>query len=311
VTELPKTVLHRLAALPPAEHPAADLLAALVERQLSSPERKAMLAHLAVCPDCREIVWHSLPEEEAALAVAPGSAARKLWVPVWRWAGLAAAVVVIAVVAVVYRGGPGPAGQQMAKVAPAAPAPARQTAQLDDQPARLQAQNEAPKPSPPAAERRDSMKALAKSEVALPAASGPVPASAKDAGVTIASAATNLAMGKKKLAPPTLWMLSSYGRLLRSTDSGKNWQAVPFAGNPVFRAVAVVGPKVWVGGVGGALYYSSDDGSQWTRLAPSGGVHLNEDIRALIFQDSRHGNLTTASGQSWTSSDGGHSWQKQ
>jgi photosystem II stability/assembly factor-like uncharacterized protein len=67
-----------------------------------------------------------------------------------------------------------------------------------------------------------------------------------------------------------------------------------------------------VGGQGGALYYSADDGSQWQRLSPSAdGVTLTEDITALNFQDGQHGNLTTSSGQSWTTSDGGRTWQKQ
>lgn len=139
----------------------------------------------------------------------------------------------------------------------------------------------------------------------------PVPASATAPGVMVGSAMPALVLGKKKLAPPTLWMLSADGHLLRSTDSGKNWQSVPFEDKVLFRAVAVVGPRVWAGGVGGALYYSSDDGSQWTRLAPSESVPLTEDIRALVFQDGRHGNLTTASGQSWSTTDGGHSWHKQ
>ena len=138
------------------------------------------------------------------------------------------------------------------------------------------------------------------------------PASTAAPGVMIASNINARDMGKKKLAPPTRWMLSPAGALLRSTDAGTNWQTVPFTGNVVFRAVAVVGSRVWVGGKGGALYYSSDDGSQWQRLqVASGGVALSDDISSLTFRDSQHGSLTTAAGQSWTTSDAGQSWQKQ
>ena len=117
-------------------------------------------------------------------------------------------------------------------------------------------------------------------------------------------------MGKKKLAPPTRWMLSPQGALLRSTDAGQSWQAVPFAGNVVFQTVAVVGPRVWAGGKGGALYYSPDGGSQWTRLGPAATAPLNQDLRALTFTDGQHGTLITADGQTWATSDSGHSWQK-
>ncbi|HKC72050.1 MAG TPA: YCF48-related protein, partial [Terriglobales bacterium] len=139
------------------------------------------------------------------------------------------------------------------------------------------------------------------------------PASAAQAGgVMIASNMSARAEGKKKLAPPTRWMLSKDGNLLRSTDAGKNWQSVPFAGNATFRAIAVIGPNVWVGGQGGALYYSPDDGNQWQSLTPSAnGAALAEDITGLTFGDAQHGSLTTAGGQTWTTSDGGRSWQKQ
>ena len=128
----------------------------------------------------------------------------------------------------------------------------------------------------------------------------------------IASNVPVRAMGKKKLAPPTRWMLSPEGALLRSTDVGKNWQTVPFSGSVIFHAVAVVGTNVWVGGQAGALYYSPDDGSQWQRLSPSADdAALAQDITALTFSDAQHGSLTTAGGQTWTTSDGGLTWQKQ
>jgi len=44
-------------------HPDADLLSAFVEQALPLHEREEMLTHLAVCPDCREVVALSLPEQ--------------------------------------------------------------------------------------------------------------------------------------------------------------------------------------------------------------------------------------------------------
>jgi photosynthesis system II assembly factor YCF48-like protein/putative zinc finger protein len=159
-----------------------------------------------------------------------------------------------------------------------------------------------PFPAPPSANAVSNATLAAKT----------APASTAQANVVVASNIPARAEGKKKLAPPTRWMLSTDGVLLRSTDAGKNWQAVPFEGNAIFRALAVVGPRVWVGGRGGALYYSADDGSQWQRLTPSAdGATLIQDITALTFSDAQHGDLSTAGGQTWTTSDGGSSWQKQ
>ena len=170
----------------------------------------------------------------------------------------------------------------------------------------------APAPSAPVpAPAAPSANGVPSANAALAAKTAPA-STAQAGGVVIASNIPARAMGKKKLAPPTRWMLSRDGALFRSTDAGKNWQAVPFAGNVTFRAVAVIGPNVWVGGQGGVLYYSPDDGNQWQGLTPSAnGVTLTEDITVLTFNNAQQGSLTTASGQMWTTSDGGHSWQKQ
>ncbi|HEV2114645.1 MAG TPA: YCF48-related protein [Terriglobales bacterium] len=369
MSELPKIVLQRLrASAVQGEHPSADLLAAFAEQGLAGAEREKLLAHLAACEQCREVVWFAMPEGEAEKQVVVSAASgRWFWSSAWRWAGIAAGIVVIAGVAMLFRGGPGPAGEKVASVPqppPAAlkrdtqafdakqvPAPSREV-NLDAENAlpktatgeRLQAKDMRRKAMPLSGEpvtankitaqstqaklADDSSSSTAALAASAPAPVSPVaskpnapapfaaktapPASAAEPGVTIASDIPARALGKKKLAPPTRWMLSADGTLMRSTDAGKNWQGLPFENNIIFHAVAVIGPRVWVGGQGGALYYSSDDGSRWQSLAPSvAGVALSEDITSLAFQDPLHGSLTTAGGQTWTTSDGGHSWQKQ
>ena len=70
------------------EHPDANLLAAFAEKRLLPHERKDLLAHLAECPECREVV---------ALASAPAQPIpMRPMSPVWRWAaGIAAAALVL------------------------------------------------------------------------------------------------------------------------------------------------------------------------------------------------------------------------
>ncbi len=388
MSELPKFVLQRLAASAvPAEHPGADLLAAFAEQSLSATEHDKILVHLAGCDLCRAVVWHALPESAAEQPVVVRAPSRRWgWSSAWRWVGVAAGIVVLAGVAMLFRGGPGPAAERAAAPKPAPVVAQRQETAAPEpkQPAsapapeiRLQTRNVPAKAvtgtpakagtgtrfDKQAAEpeggvgggvvaRNEPLKesavnakaaqnqiggvaALAKSsdEIALkdeerasaapaPAPLAPAanalsaaqtaPASTAVAGVMIASNINASDIGKKKLAPPTRWMLSPNGALLRSTDSGKNWQTVPFAGKAVFRAVAVVGPNVWVAGQGGALYYSADDGTRWQRLTPfADDAALAQDITALTFSDAQHGSLTTARGQTWTTADAGRSWQKQ
>src|SRR5689334_6800745 len=83
-------------------HPDADTLTAYVEQLLTAPERQTVVAHLAVCEPCREVVVLSqrvLPElaTQTVLAPAPVSPWRRLLRPAF---GLAASVAAMAIIAV-------------------------------------------------------------------------------------------------------------------------------------------------------------------------------------------------------------------
>ena len=66
MSELPKSVLQRLKSQQIAqEHPDPDLLSAFAENTLRGDERERMLAHLALCEQCRDIVALSRPDEQA------------------------------------------------------------------------------------------------------------------------------------------------------------------------------------------------------------------------------------------------------
>jgi hypothetical protein len=66
----------------PGQHPDADQLSAFVDDALPGHEREETLAHLATCPECREIVALSMPPVEETLP-AP-KPARKWWFSGWR-----------------------------------------------------------------------------------------------------------------------------------------------------------------------------------------------------------------------------------
>ena len=142
------------------------------------------------------------------------------------------------------------------------------------------------------------------------------------------------------------WVINSTGGLQRSFDQGTTWQDVDVtagaplsagekslttanaarakgyyadkktlkapASAPVFRAVAVTGTDVWAGGSQGVLYHSVDSGNQWSQVVPSSaGITLTDDIVGLVFSNADHGRITTSTGEIWTTSDQGQTWQKQ
>ncbi|MFZ0951901.1 MAG: YCF48-related protein [Candidatus Sulfotelmatobacter sp.] len=101
---LPKIVVKRLQSPVVDPHPDADLLTALADQSLAGAERNHVLEHLARCGDCREVVSLAvLPQ----LDVQPAAHNRENWLswpllrgPAWRWAAVAAGVVLIASIGV-------------------------------------------------------------------------------------------------------------------------------------------------------------------------------------------------------------------
>jgi hypothetical protein len=135
------------------------------------------------------------------------------------------------------------------------------------------------------------------------------------------------------LAPSPAWAVTA-GRLQRSFDQGITWQNVNVntsnnndasrtteaakrdenakAASPRFRAVAVNGSEVWAGGAEANLYHSSDAGNHWSRVMPSrGSTSLTGDIVTLEFPDQQNGKITTSTGELWSTSDDGQTWNKQ
>lgn len=100
MAELPKSVRDRLAAAQASDaagHPDSDVLAAFSENALLESERDRVLAHLALCPECREVVALAQPE----LVVQPivADSRKRAWFE-WKVFRVGAAVAAVAVVAI-------------------------------------------------------------------------------------------------------------------------------------------------------------------------------------------------------------------
>ena len=113
------------------------------------------------------------------------------------------------------------------------------------------------------------------------------------------------------LAAGSRWALSSQGQLQRSTDDGNTWEPVPVVENVTFRALSAFGNNIWVGGLAGMLYHSSDAGTHWTQVRPAANeVMLTGDIVSLRFADPQHGQLSTSTNETWITTDAGRTWSK-
>jgi hypothetical protein len=101
------------------------------------------------------------------------------------------------------------------------------------------------------------------------------------------------------------WRITSEGHLEHLTSDG--WSRVLANQPATFRVVSVIGNQVWVGGSGGALFRSRDDGQNWEPVSlptPNGTA----TIVSIQFDDTQHGTVTTNAGTHCATADGGGSW---
>lgn len=187
---------------------------------------------------------------------------------------------------------------EQVSVAQAAPPPPGSTVEVSVQPSHQQ------ELKPQAASGGSVARVMQPNAVTLGALS-----TQKAAGANMAANEMRLRTASNLVTPR--WTLSSDGTMLmRSYDAGRSWQTVAVAGNVVFRSLAALGSEVWAGGVGGTLYHSSDAGQHWAQVKPTAnGKLLTSDILHVEFTDAQHGKLSTASGETWTTDDGGQNWQ--
>jgi hypothetical protein len=275
------------AQMPNIEHPPIDLLGAFSEKALSGPDRAPVLEHLAHCADCREIVF--LASQEVVQAPA-NPVSRSSWIgwPAIRWATAAACAVIVVTAMKLHPDKP----QSYTEVLTA------------KQPTVLGTSPNADVSARPFDTRTSPVRKLRA-----------IPGKAKDAPQFSASQLSYRPNSEMTVANPKLpprWTLTAAGTVQRSLDGGITWQRIQVAHDRIFRSVAAAGPSIWLGGQNGILFHSSDAGQHWRQIKASATKPLPQsDIIGIEFEDGQHGKLTTASNESWITSDAGRSWQKQ
>src|SRR4051812_17517348 len=121
--QFPKIAKARLAAARPGPHPDAEQLSAFSEDALGAGEREIVLAHLATCVDCRDIVGLAAAARPADAPVAKPVRGGFRWAT-FQWAAVAASLAIVTVAVVVV--GPHQSKREQ---------PVAETAQLKQEPA--------------------------------------------------------------------------------------------------------------------------------------------------------------------------------
>jgi hypothetical protein len=342
--KLPQSVLKQLQG-PMHEsepHPDPDLLTAFSENSLTALERAPVIDHLSHCKDCRDIlaIAASAAEFPVQSKILPGAGfAPSPWFvwPAFRWAALAAGVLIVASVGILQFGhnrhtkqlASGSLQNETSLSAPVSPSSQVKELMPNDAseghefPVTAEGtdRRNVPKPESESGTHRQSS---APAQTLL-AQSQPVPPLAQDNNHDVVkaknpivvqsnSASANLPLQTPLPTPASVRWAINGGVLQRSFDEGRSWQSVnPSAGSSTeFFAIAVNGTDVWVGGSAGSLYHSRDAGANWIRITPSiNGTSLTGNVIGIQFSDLLHASITTSTSEIWLTSDAGQSWVKK
>ncbi|PTL75962.1 hypothetical protein [Vitiosangium sp. GDMCC 1.1324] len=110
---------------------------------------------------------------------------------------------------------------------------------------------------------------------------------------------------------PEIGIAAGYlgARVLRTTDAGLSWQAIPLTDNPWVYEVERAGKRVWLCGSSGHILRSDDAGASWQELK---GSPFNSDDRCMemSFLSPESGWAVGMHGSLWATEDGGTSWQR-
>ncbi len=117
----------------------------------------------------------------------------------------------------------------------------------------------------------------------------------------------------KSISKNEVIVVGDYGTILKSINSGKDWQLIESRLNSNLNSISVVGNNIWICGDGGIIINSSDYGTSWNYQTSNTSSNLN----SIFFLDSLNG---FSGGGYWNSysfgstflrtTNGGKNWEK-
>ena len=146
--KFPNIAKARMAALKPGPHPEAEQLSAFSENALGTVEREIVLAHLATCLDCRDVVGLAAAARSSDAPVSKPARAGFRWTT-FQWAAVAASVAIVTIAVIVVGPAQKQTEQHVAGAAATRPEPSANTAApitLEPKPASGQGERQEARP---------------------------------------------------------------------------------------------------------------------------------------------------------------------
>ncbi|MGO9340689.1 MAG: zf-HC2 domain-containing protein [Terracidiphilus sp.] len=341
----PNPLQQELARSPLAgPHPDFDLLTAFAEGKLLPREREEVFAHLATCADCREVL--SIATEATPVAAfgpkpflipRPAHQPARAWLP---WASIAAGIIIVCSAGLLYKQKleVKPRTMVATESTPAIPAatPQQKESSQSAKPngssgktatgsvdAKLKAsvlakelivqkpesQQGAISGIQPELRQQNSRLESSRADEVTPEVSLAKPPAPVQAGSAFVSSVPSRAMAQASVAAVARphWRINSNGQAERSFGN-ETWEAVLPNEKARMRVVSVFNGDVWIGGENTRLYHSVDNGYAWNLVALPEKDDQEHVIAHIRFQSSQVGTVEAEDGVTWTTADGGISW---
>jgi hypothetical protein len=324
-------------------HLDADVIAAYCEATLPARQRSVVVAHLAQCTLCREVVALSI---ETPAALVHERATRRLFSRGWQWGlGFAAAMVTVCSLTLnswwpTLLNPPVQYSSEVLYDRTRSEHAVSAVKQLDRQ--APSSTNSKPElklipPSPVASqprqrqhvrprERKEDAAADVARKAAPPALTAPAARESLEPKATLDSLQQSLrdraasgngqrAYVRESLARvgSVIWSLegAERGSIRKSEDGGITWHSVPLPDAGELYAVSSAEGEVWVGGENGQLFHSTDEGAHWQRVSVTDAQNVLKDGVTGIEVRGQSISIRTTIGARWVSADQGVHWQRE
>lgn len=265
-------------------HPDADLLTAFQEGSLQAYECEPILAHLARCVECREVLALTTQAADSSPDM------HRIVPPVLSWPRLRMPAIALA-------------ASLMLAVAIGVEVHERQKIAGETQ---ISASNQSVKGT------ADSSRLTNGAQVSASAASARK--AAPTGTMTNSTASLSSISGSDPSAAPQhanarlYWRIDGNGHAQHSPDGAHNWMDALPNERLRMRVIAVFGMEVWIGGTESHLWRSSNNGSEWSEVVLPAKSTTHPAILHIRSTTEGQYTIEAENGILWSSKDHGRSW---
>lgn len=105
------------------------------------------------------------------------------------------------------------------------------------------------------------------------------------------------------------WLAAGFGLVIRTEDGGTNWDTLEIRGEHFLDLCTIQDSVMFLCGIGGSIYRSSDRGKHWITLRDATKIFVSaKPFRCICFKNVNEGIVAGEQGIVWLTKDSGSHW---